>query len=63
MLLYSPEDHPHEIDLITRWLLMHDVKVNNLWHDGAWYKFQQDVVKDKSGVIIVGLVIVVLHTH
>lgn len=54
-LLYSPQDHPQEIELITRWLLMYDVKVNNLWHDGAWSKFQEDVVKDKSGVIIVSL--------
>ena len=52
-LLYSPQDHPQEIELITRWLLMYNVKVNNLWHDGAWSKFQEDVVKDKSGVIIV----------
>jgi hypothetical protein len=55
MLLYSPQDHPQEIEQITRWLLMYDVKVNNLWHDGAWSKFQEGVIKDKSGVIIVRL--------
>ena len=57
MLLYSPQDHPQEIELITRWLLMYDVEVSNLWHDGAWSKFRENVVKDKSGVIIVSLLI------
>lgn len=53
MLLYSPEDHSEDIDLITRWLLMHDVQVSNLWYDGAWTQFQQDASEGKSGIIIV----------
>ncbi|KAJ8108281.1 hypothetical protein OPT61_g8279 [Boeremia exigua] len=52
MLLYHPEEHSEEIDLITRWLLMHSVKVFNLWYDGAWDQFREDVAKHKSGVII-----------
>jgi hypothetical protein len=53
MLLYSPEENSEDIDLITRWLLMHDVQVSNLWYDGAWTQFQKDVSEGKSGIIIV----------
>ncbi|KAF2633167.1 hypothetical protein BU25DRAFT_355258 [Macroventuria anomochaeta] len=53
MLLYHPEEHPEDIELITRWLLMHEVKVGNLWYDGAWGQFQQETSKGKSGIIIV----------
>lgn len=53
MLLYSPEGHPEDVDLITRWLLMHDVQVSNLWYDGAWTQFCRDVSEGKSGIIIV----------
>lgn len=53
MLLYHPEEHSEEIELITRWLLMHDVQVSNLWYDGAWTQFHQDVSEGKSGIIIV----------
>ena len=53
MLLYHPEDHSEEIELITRWALMHNVEVGNLWYDGAWNHFQQDVVNGRTGIIIV----------
>jgi hypothetical protein len=53
MLLYSPEDHPEDVDLITRWLFMHHVQVSNLWYDGAWTQFHDDVSEGKSGIIIV----------
>lgn len=53
MMLYSPQDHSQELELITRWLLIHNVKVNSLWQDGSWAKFREDVAKDKSGIIIV----------
>ncbi|KAH6642779.1 hypothetical protein C7974DRAFT_372654 [Boeremia exigua] len=53
MMLYHPEEHEEEIELITRWLLMHGVKVANLWYDGAWGQFREDVAEYKSGVIIV----------
>jgi chromo domain-containing protein 1 len=53
MLLYHPEEHTEEIELITRWLLMHEVEVGNLWYDGAWSHFQQEAVDGKTGVIIV----------
>lgn len=53
MLLYSPEEQPEDVDLITRWLLMHDVQVSNLWYDGAWTQFHNDVSEGKSGIIIV----------
>lgn len=53
MMLYSPEHHPEATDLITRWLLMHDVQVSNLWYDGAWTQFHKDASEGKSGIIIV----------
>lgn len=53
MLLYSPGEHTEDAELITRWLLMHNVQVSNLWYDGAWMQFQQDVLDGKSGIIIV----------
>jgi len=53
MLLYDPKEHPEEIELITRWLLLHNVRVANLWYSGAWSQFRDDVKKYKSGVIIV----------
>lgn len=57
MLLYSPEDHPQELELITRWLLMHNVKVKSLWQANAWASFRDDLVEDKSGIIIVRLLL------
>lgn len=53
MLLYHPEEHPEEVELISRWLLMHNVEVGNLWYDGAWSHFQQEICNGKSGIIIV----------
>lgn len=53
MLLYDPQEHPEEIELLTRWLLMHNVKVANLWYGGSWTQFREDVAERKSGVIIV----------
>ncbi|KAJ4335575.1 hypothetical protein N0V95_008855 [Ascochyta clinopodiicola] len=54
MLLYHPEEHAETLELITRWLLMHEVEVGNLWYDGAWSHFQQEVGEGGwSGIIIV----------
>lgn len=56
MLLYHPNEHTQELELITRWLLMHSVKVASLWYDGAWNRFREDVAERKSGIIIVRIV-------
>ncbi|KAJ4992798.1 hypothetical protein SVAN01_01844 [Stagonosporopsis vannaccii] len=53
MLLFDPKEHPEDVELITRWLLLHKVKVTNLWYSGAWSQFRDDVAKHKSGVIVV----------
>ncbi|UPX18183.1 uncharacterized protein EKO05_0008489 [Ascochyta rabiei] len=54
MLLYHPEEHSETMELITRWLLMHKVEVGNLWYDGSWSHFQQEVVEGGwSGIIVV----------
>lgn len=55
MLLYSPHDHSQEVESITRWLLMHDVKVSNLWYDGAWSISEEDAAREEPAVIIVSL--------
>jgi hypothetical protein len=42
-----------ELDLITRWLLMHHVEVSNTWYDGAWSHFRELTIDGRSGVVIV----------
>ncbi|CAO2648618.1 Nn.00g078850.m01.CDS01 [Neocucurbitaria sp. VM-36] len=51
-LIYHPEEHLEELDLIMRWLLMHHVEVGNAWYDGSWDNFKQQILKGGSGVII-----------
>lgn len=53
MLLYHPEDHCKELEVITRWLLMHHVEVSSVFQDGCWDYFRQQTTKGRSGVIIV----------
>lgn len=63
MLLFHPEEHSEDIELITRWLLMHEVEVANFWYDGAWSHFREETCispeltasgkKETSGIIIV----------
>jgi len=63
MLLYHPEEHSEDLELITRWLLMHNVEVGSLWYDGAWSHFREETSpspeqtasgkKERSGIIIV----------
>lgn len=51
-LLYHPEQHSEELELITRWLLMHHVEVSNAWYDGSWHGFRQHILKGGSGVVV-----------
>ncbi|KAH9882812.1 hypothetical protein J1614_000178 [Plenodomus biglobosus] len=51
-LLYHPEQHSEELELITRWLLMHHVEVSNAWYDGSWDGFRQHILKRGSGVVV-----------
>ncbi|KAF1844651.1 uncharacterized protein K460DRAFT_365587 [Cucurbitaria berberidis CBS 394.84] len=51
-LVYHPKEHSEELDLITRWLLMHHVEVGNAWYDGSWDNFKQQILEGGSGVII-----------
>ncbi|KAF2031615.1 hypothetical protein EK21DRAFT_62655 [Setomelanomma holmii] len=53
LLLYHPEDHAEELELITRWLLMHHVEVSNAWSTGCWEYFRQHIGKGGSAVVIV----------
>jgi chromo domain-containing protein 1 len=52
-LVFHPEAHAAEIDLITRWLLMHHVAVSNTWYDGAWNYFREQTIESGSGIVIV----------
>lgn len=53
-LVYHSEEHAEELELITRWLLMHHVEVSGVHFPGGWTKFQQEIKNEGSGVIIVG---------
>jgi chromo domain-containing protein 1 len=55
MLLYHPEDHSEELEVITRWLLMHHVEVSSAWYSGSWDYFRQQILKGGSGIIMVSL--------
>ncbi|EMD87644.1 hypothetical protein COCC4DRAFT_193043 [Bipolaris maydis ATCC 48331] len=52
-LVYHSEEHAEELELITRWLLMHHVEVSGVHFPGGWTKFQQEIKNEGSGVIIV----------
>ena len=51
-LLFHPEDHAEEHELIVRWLLMHHVEVYTLLVDGAWDHFESKILGGGSGVIM-----------
>lgn len=51
-LLYHPEQHLEELELITRWLLMHHVEVSNVWYDGSWDRFKSQIVRGGTGIIV-----------
>ncbi|KAF2710940.1 hypothetical protein K504DRAFT_465972 [Pleomassaria siparia CBS 279.74] len=51
-LVYHPGDHAKQMELIARWLLLHDVEVCSFWLDGSWEYFKQDIMGGGSGVII-----------
>ncbi|KAH7073887.1 hypothetical protein BKA63DRAFT_514985 [Paraphoma chrysanthemicola] len=52
LLLYHPEDHSEELEIITRWMLTHHVEVSSVWSAGCWEYFQQQVEKGGSGVVV-----------
>jgi chromo domain-containing protein 1 len=51
-LLFHPDDHAEELEVIVRWLLMHHVEVYTLHVDGAWDHFQCKISEGGSGVIM-----------
>jgi chromo domain-containing protein 1 len=52
-LMYHPLDHLEELELITRWLLMHHVEVSNVWFEGAWEWWAKKIEGTSSGIVIV----------
>jgi len=51
-LLFDPETHEEEHELIMRWLAMHRVNCFSLAFDGSWEIFSQEILDGKSGIII-----------
>lgn len=56
-LIFDPEQHAEELDLVTRWLLIHHVEVCNFWSKGAWDHFKQHIFDGQSGIIIVSAIL------
>lgn len=52
-LLFHPVDHAEELELLTRWLLMHHVDISNPWFQGGWEHFTEQLANGGSGVVIV----------
>jgi chromo domain-containing protein 1 len=52
-VISHPEDHFREIDIITRWLLVHHVQVGSANYPGAWADFAQQIQQGGSGIVIV----------
>ncbi|KAH7412140.1 hypothetical protein DE146DRAFT_602329, partial [Phaeosphaeria sp. MPI-PUGE-AT-0046c] len=53
LLIFHPVDHQEELELLTRWLLMHHVEVSNAWFPGAWPYYKQRIIAGGSGIVIV----------
>lgn len=51
-LLFHPEEHTEELEVITRWLLMHHVDVYSFWSYGAWDYFKRQIIEGGTGTII-----------
>lgn len=66
-LFFHPEYHMEELELLTRWLLMHHVEVGSLWANGSWDHFRDNIREGGSGVIIVSRNSIIstygLHSH
>ncbi|KAH7089551.1 hypothetical protein FB567DRAFT_466673 [Paraphoma chrysanthemicola] len=52
LLLYHPEDHSEELEVLTRWMMMHHVEVGSVWSAGCWDYFRQQIAKGGSGVVV-----------
>jgi chromo domain-containing protein 1 len=52
-LMYHPDDHFEELEIITRWLLLHHVQVVSTIYPGAWAVFKEQILQGGSGIIIV----------
>ncbi|KAF2730528.1 hypothetical protein EJ04DRAFT_555345 [Polyplosphaeria fusca] len=51
-LIFHPGHHAAELELVTRWMLIHHAEVFNFWVDGSWDKFRQEIEKGGTGVIM-----------
>lgn len=53
-LAFHPHHHADELELLSRWLLMHHVEVCSFQKDGAWGYFRRCIANGQTGIIIVG---------
>lgn len=53
MLLFHPTSHSVELEVLTRWLLMHHVEVSNAFSDGCWELFREHIGNSGCDIIIV----------
>ncbi|KAF2182796.1 hypothetical protein K469DRAFT_711489 [Zopfia rhizophila CBS 207.26] len=51
-LCFHPGEHKAELELMTRWLLLHQVEVHTLWIPGSWDCFTQKIAKGGTGVVL-----------
>ncbi|KAF2016416.1 hypothetical protein BU24DRAFT_450937 [Aaosphaeria arxii CBS 175.79] len=51
-LIFHPSDQAEELELLTRWLLMHNVEVCSFWAEGSWNYFKDKMLNGGSGVIL-----------
>ncbi|KAF1935467.1 hypothetical protein EJ02DRAFT_389143 [Clathrospora elynae] len=51
-LVYDPKQHSAQLDLLTRWLLMHHVQISSPRHNGSWEDFKEQIMTGGTGVII-----------
>ncbi|KAH8716840.1 hypothetical protein GQ44DRAFT_730366 [Phaeosphaeriaceae sp. PMI808] len=52
LLVYNPKYHSEELEVLTRWLLIHHVEVSSAWFEGCWDYFQRQIAKGGSGIVI-----------
>lgn len=54
-LAYHPQRDTELIELLTRYLMMHEVEVCNTWYTGSWDHFKNRLLEVGEGIIIVSI--------
>ncbi|CAI6328565.1 unnamed protein product [Periconia digitata] len=52
-LVFHPCHHLEELEVLTRWLLIHHVEVFNFWSNGGeWDAFKNEIAQGGTGIVI-----------